>query len=341
MFSFDQLKYPLIQAPMAGGPNTPDMVSTVANLGAVGSYGFAYSSVEKIRCDLLAAREKISDDCVGAVNANFFIFDEVSKPEPAHIEAAIKNLVTISDYQVDFKEPCAPYFPDLSKQLEPVWEIRPEILTFHFGIPNEEIIRKAHSLGIAVGITATSYGEARQIEQAGADFIVAQGIEAGGHRGIFNPANHDDELPCFELIKSLAAIKLPLVAAGGIMKTNQIRDAIALGATAVQMGTAFLTTTESGASKAHKNYLLENTERSSEITWGFSGRPARGINNRFIEKMVDKAILPFPLQNSLTAKVRAAALAGDDGEFQSLWAGSNFSGCRNEAITELLERLFP
>lgn len=341
MFSFDQLKYPLIQAPMAGGPNTPEMIATVANLGAVGSYGFAYSSVEKIHSDLLAAREKISDHCVGALNANFFIFDEVSKPEPVLIDAAIKNLNMISDYPVDFEEPAVPYFPDLLKQLEPIWQIRPEILTFHFGIPHEAIINKAHSLGIAVGITATSMDEARQIEQAGADFIVAQGIEAGGHRGIFNPANHDNRLSCFDLIKSLSAINLPLVAAGGIMQSSQIREAIALGATAVQMGTAFLTTAESGASNAHKNYLLQNSERSSEITWGFSGRPARGINNRFIEKMVDKAVLPFPLQNSLTAKMRAAAIAEDDGEFQSLWAGSNFSGCRKETIAELLQRLFP
>ena len=340
MFSFDQLKYPLIQAPMAGGPNTPEMISAVANLGAVGSYGFAYSGVEKIRSDLLAAREIISDDSVGAVNANFFIFDKVSKPEPAQIETAIKNLSMVSDYRVDFEAPSAPYFPDLSKQLEPVWAIRPEILTFHFGIPHEAIIRKAHSLGISIGITATSIDEARQIEQAGVDFIVAQGIEAGGHRGIFNPANHDDKLPCFELIKSLSAINLPLVAAGGIMNADQVNAALALGANAVQMGTAFLTTAESGASKAHKDFLLNNTERSSEITLGFSGRPARGINNRFIEKMVDKSVLPFPLQNSLTAKIRAAALARDDGEYQSLWAGSNFSGCRQETIAELLERLF-
>jgi nitronate monooxygenase len=340
MFSFDQLKYPLIQAPMAGGPNTPEMVSTVANLGAVGSYGFAYSSAGKIRSDLLAARAMTADDCVGAMNANFFIFNEVSKPEPANIEAAIKNLREVSDYQVDFEAPAAPFFPDLSKQLEPVWEIRPEILTFHFGIPDLAIIRKAHALGIAIGITATSNDEARQIEQAGADFIVAQGIEAGGHRGIFNPANRDDKLPCFELIKSLSAINLPLVAAGGIMKANQIREALALGATAVQMGTVFLTTVESGASKAHKGYLLNNTERPSEITWGFSGRPARGIKNRFIKKILGKTILPFPLQNSLTAKMRAAALAEDDGEFQSLWAGSNFADCRQETITELLERLF-
>jgi len=341
MFSFDQLKHPLIQAPMAGGPNTVEMVSTVINSGAVGSYGFAYSNAEKICSDLLAAREIITVGSVGALNANFFIFNKVNKPAPTATETVIKNLREVSNYDIDFEEPADPYFPDLSKQLEPVWEIRPDILTFHFGIPDQNIIRKAHSLGIAVGITATSKDEAIQIKQVGADFIVAQGIEAGGHRGVFNPANLDDKLACFELIKSLSAINLPLVAAGGIMQAKQIREAMALGATAVQMGTAFLTTAESGASKAHKSYLLEKTERSSEITLGFSGRPARGINNRFIEKMVDKPVLPFPLQNSLTAKMRAAALAADDGEFQSLWAGVNFSGCRSETINELLERLFP
>ena len=340
MFSFDQLTYPLIQAPMAGGPNTPEMISATANLGAVGSFGFAYSRIEKIRHDLIAAKEKISDNSKGAMNANFFVFNEVSKPEPASIEAAKQSLRQTSNGEVDFEDPAPPYFPDLSKQLEPVWELRPEILTFHFGIPDESIIGKAQSLGISVGITATSIDEARQIEQAGANFVVAQGTEAGGHRGIFDPRNHDDKLTCFELIKSLSTIKLPLVAAGGIMNASQVKEALALGASAVQMGTAFLTTDESGASNAHKRYLLHETRRTTEVTTAFSGRPARGINNRFIETMKDQSVLAFPIQNSLTGKMRAAALANDDGENQSLWAGSNFADCRQETIAELVKRVF-
>jgi len=341
MFSFDQLKYPLIQAPMAGGPNTPEMVSSVINAGAVGSYGFAYSNAETIESDIRAARSMLSSDHSGALNVNFFIFAPVEKPAPDVVDAALADLRDASIYDIDLIEPVPPYYPDLSTQLQPVWQLRPEILTFHFGIPDRAIIDRAHALDIAVGITATCVNEARQIEQAGADFIVAQGIEAGGHRGIFRASNPDAQLPCSALIESLAKqARIPLVGAGGIMNAEQVQNIRALGATAVQMGTAFLTTTDSGASKAHRNYLLNESERSAELTLGFSGRPARGIHNQFIERMKNKATLPFPLQNSLTAKMRAQALSQNEGEFQSLWAGANFRQCQAESITALLKRVF-
>ena len=341
MFSFDQLKYPLIQAPMAGGPNTPDMISSVANLGAVGSYGFAYSSAENIRKDLLAAREKIEALIDGAINANFFVFRDVDAPDAKTIDAAVDSLRQAAGNDTEMTIPQSPYFPDLSTQLEPIWELRPDILTFHFGIPDAKIIEKAHSLDIAVGITATSDEEAIQIEKAGANFIVAQGIEAGGHRGIFDPNDIDEALPCLELVKSIKSVTdLPVVAAGGIMHADHIHDALNIGATAVQMGTAFLTTHESGASQAHKDYLLNRQQRSAEITKGFSGRPARGINNQFIQQMKDKPVLPFPIQNTLTGKMRAAAVIRNDGEFQSLWAGSHFSECQEESVSQLISRLF-
>ena len=341
MFSFSQLKYPLIQAPMAGGPNTPEMVSAVANAGAVGSYGFAYNNADKISQGLIAAKEKIDAQGVGALNANFFIFREVKAPNADIIEAAVNSLRQVSDNSIEASIPQAPYFPDLSSQLEPIWEHRPDILTFHFGIPDKAIIDKAHAMNMAVGITATCSDEAIEIEKSGADFIVAQGIEAGGHRGIINPHNQDEALPCFDLIKVLSQVtRLPLVAAGGIMNGDHIRQALSLGATTVQMGTAFLTTYESGTPKAHKDYLLNQQDRSAVITHGFSGRPARGIDNQFIQQMKDKPVLPFPLQNTLTGKLRAAAVQSDDGEFQSLWAGSRFAECQHESISKLIERLF-
>lgn len=326
---------------MAGGPNTAEMVSTVANAGAVGSYGFAYNNADKIKQDLIAAKEKIDTQSIGALNANFFIFREVKAPSANIIEAAVSSLREVSDNSIEATIPQAPYFPDLSAQLEPIWEHRPDILTFHFGIPDSTVIDKAHSMGIAVGITATCSDEALEIENSGADFIVAQGIEAGGHRGIFNPNNQDEALSCFDLIKVLSQVtRLPLVAAGGIMNGDHIRQALSLGATAVQMGTAFLTTYESGTPKAHKEYLLNQQDRSAVITHGFSGRPARSIDNQFIQQMKDKPVLPFPLQNTLTGKLRAAAVQSDDGEFQSLWAGARFAECQEETVIELIERLF-
>jgi nitronate monooxygenase len=340
MFSFDQLKYRLIQAPMAGGPNTPEMVSEVVNAGAVGSYGFAYSKADVIERDLLAARALFETGYRGAVNANFFVFNEVQMPPFSQVEAAVCSLAEITG-NPDIQAPIPPFFPDLNTQLEPVWAIRPDILSFHFGIPDTAIIEKARSLDIAVGITATCASEARQITDAGASFIVAQGIEAGGHRGIFDPQAEEERLSTIELIKVLKGkTDLPLVAAGGIMTSSKIREVITLGATAVQLGTAFLTVSESGASAAHKDYLINKTDRPTRITLGFSGRLARAINNRFIEAIADKPVLPFPLQNSLTGPMRAKAIAENNGEFQSLWAGSNFADCRHESTAELIHRLF-
>ena len=275
------------------------------------------------------------------MNINFFVFKPVESPSPGLISRATQALNEIAEQELDTTEPEAPYYPDLNAQLEPVWECRPNVLTFHFGIPDSAIIDRAHSLDIAVGITATCTDEARAIEQAGADFIVAQGIEAGGHRGIFDPTNADEALPCFALITRLKQVtKLPLAAAGGIMTSDQINTALELGARVAQMGSAFLTTEESGASPAHKDYLLNQTDREAVITSGFSGRPARGIDNRFIQQIADAPILPFPLQNTLTGKLRTAAYANNDGEHQSLWAGSNFSECRYETVADLIQRLF-
>ena len=191
------------------------------------------------------------------------------------------------------------------------------------------MIEKAHSLGIAVGITATSLKEAKAGEKAGADFIVAQGIEAGGHRGIFNPDEEDEKLSAIDLTKLLVGnCSIPVVAAGAIMDGADIANALKSGAVAAQLGTAFLCCEESGASLAHKEYLLNRHSRGSVFTTGFSGRPARGINNEFIRLMEGKVVLPFPIQNTMTASLRQLAGRANNGEYQSLWAGQDYSRTR-------------
>jgi len=271
------------------------------------------------------------------------VFGDVEMPEQNVVEAALENLVRASrGDEVSFQIPKSPYIPDLSRQLEPVWHSRPDIVTFHFGIPPPDILKKAHELDIAVGITATCIEEARQVEAAGADFIVGQSFHAGGHFGIFNVDRQGEETSVYELIRALSGVAgIPLIAAGGIMNAGNIREALSAGATAVQLGTAFLTTWESGVSSAHKRSLPTNPSTTTWITRAFSGRRARAIDNQFIERMSGKSVLPFPLQNTLTGALRAAAVKRDDGEYQSLYAGSKFTECRDESIPELLRRVFP
>jgi len=334
MFNFSELGIPIIQAPMAGGINNPRLASVVSNAGGVGSFGFSYSTPQKISEDL-AATKALTD---GPINANFFVFSSVDLPAQAiqeHAVEALKNLPIDGEYALAM--PQAPFYPDLEEQLEPVWEHCPKILTFHFGVPSLGIIERAHSLGIAVGITATSLKEAKAVEKAGADFIVAQGIEAGGHRGIFHPDEADEKLTANELTKLLVkGCSIPIVAAGAIMDGADIANTLKSGAVAAQLGTAFLCCEESGASHAHKEYLLKHQTRGSVFTTGFSGRPARGIANDFIRLMAGKIVLPFPIQNSLTASLRQLAGKANDGEYQSLWAGQDYARTRKLSAKNLM-----
>jgi nitronate monooxygenase len=335
--SFPTLACPIVLAPMAGGPNTPALGAAVANAGGLASFGFAYSTPDRIAADLAATRALT----IGPLNANFFVFRPVVAPGHEESVRAIAALAALPGAQgVDFKAPIPPFFPDLAAQLEAVWRLRPEVLTFHFGLPPAGVIDRARTLGISVGVTATRAGEARAIAAAGADFIVAQGAEAGGHCGVFAPAEPGDWLPVRELVRALARVTdLPLVAAGGLMSGADIRSVLDAGADAAQLGTAFLATAESGASAAHKRFLLEEGHRGTALTRAFSGRHARGIRNTFIERMIAADVLAFPLQNSLTTPLRRLALERDDGEFQSLWAGANYARCRDGSARELVRRL--
>jgi nitronate monooxygenase len=334
MFSFSKLSLPVIQAPMAGGINNPKLASEVSNAGGIGSFGFSYSTAQKISEDLSATRVLTN----GPINANFFVFSPVDLPEQIVQQKALEALTNLPiEGEYSLAIPQAPFYPDIEEQLKPVWAHCPDILTFHFGIPSPSIMARARSLGIAVGITATSLKEAKAVEQAGADFIVAQGIEAGGHRGIFNPHEADEKLTTIELTKQLVrGCSIPVVAAGAIMDGADIAKALRSGAVAAQLGTAFLCCEESGATPAHQEYLLKHHDRGSVFTTGFSGRPARGINNEFIRLMKSKTVLPFPIQNTLTASLRQLGGKINNGEYQSLWAGQDYSRTRQLSARSLM-----
>ena len=322
---------------MAGGITTPQLVATVANHGGVGSFGFAYSAPEKIHADLVAAQSLTS----GPINANFFVFSSARLPSDDIQASAIQALRSLGIGGVQsLSIPAAPFYPNLMDQLEPIWNTRPAILSFHFGLPPDGVIAKAHALGIAVGISATSLAEALVIESAGADFIVAQGIEAGGHRGQFDVQAKDEALSTLELTAQLAKhCRIPIVAAGGIMNGSHIQNALAKGAQAVQMGTAFLCCDESGTPPSYRHYLLHKQDRPTTLTKAFSGRLARGLENTFTRAMQDQATLPFPIQNTLTAALRQWAVAQNDAEYQSLWAGTAYAQVRSMPTKDMMQQL--
>jgi len=333
-FALEQLRVPIIQAPMAGGINTPALVAAVTNTGGLGSFGFAYSSPQKISDDLAATKRLTA----GPINANFFVFSEVPMPSTELQQQAIealKRLPSTRDLRLACPQP--PFFPDLDAQLEPVWLHRPAVLTFHFGLPAPQVLERARILGIAVGITATCLKEAETIEAAGASFVVAQGIEAGGHRGTFVPDVADDDLPTVALVRQLKdKLNIPVVAAGGLMTGSDVSLALSAGASAAQLGTAFLCCDESGATPAHKHFLLTKPTRGTQFTHAFSGRRAQGLRNHFMDVMQGQPHLPFPLQNALTTGLRQLAVQHNDGEHQNLWAGRAYAQARPMRAAELM-----
>ncbi|MDP3620860.1 MAG: nitronate monooxygenase [Polynucleobacter sp.] len=337
MVDFAKLPLPIIQAPMAGGINTPELAAAVANNGGVGSFGFAYSKPDQIAADLSATRRLTQ----GPINANFFVFSPAAMPSETEAQDALNALRSLAiQCDVELALPQLPYYPDLLTQLEPIWAARPAMLTFHFGLPPEGVIKQAHALGICVGMTATNGAEAEAIERAGADFIVAQGIEAGGHRGCFHQDQEDDQLSALELTKVLASrCRIPIVTAGAIMTGADIRAALHHGASAAQLGTAFLCCDEAGTPPSYRNFLLRHPERGAALTRVFSGRSARGVQNAFMLEMGGKTVLPFPIQNTLTAPLRQWAVKNHNGEYQSLWAGSAYSKIRPMPAANLMRRL--
>ncbi len=229
--------------------------------------------------------------------------------------------------RLELPPPNAPKLPPdpFGQQFETVMEARPAAFSFTFGIPSPAAIARLKSVGIFVVGTATTVAEARLLTEAGVDAIIAQGGEAGGHRGTFLGSYEAALIPTLDLVRGVvAAMPLPVVASGGLMDGRDIARVLDAGASAAQLGTAFLASPESGASEAYKRAILNAREDTTVITRAFSGRAARGLSNEFIRKLAGREdlILPYPLQNILTRAMRTAAAKQGLADYLSLWAGT-------------------
>ena len=332
------LRLPVIQAPMAGGPSTQELVAAVSAAGGLGSFGFAYTQPDEMQRQVAWVRAK-TDRPLGI---NLFVADL-----PAAIDAGAQRgaLEAVAGYYAELGLPApspvsTPYAPDLEAQLAAVEELRPEVLTVHLGSLPAERVRKLQRLGIAVGGSATCVAEAQGLESLGFDFVIAQGGEAGGHRGTYLRDPQDALTGTLALTRLVVrAVKVPVVAAGGIMDGAGIAAVLALGAQAAQLGTAFLACPESGAPEVHKKMLLSSAEDETRITEKFSGRPARGLANRFMKEMQGAPMLAFPAQNKVTSALRAASAKAGKPDFVSMWAGQAAPLVRALPAGELIARL--
>ena len=334
------IEHPIIQAPMAGGVTTPALVAAVSNSGALGSFGFAYTQPEAMQRDADEVRSRTR----APFGVNFFVAQNTGAIDNAAQSPAIEAIAPYFE-ELGLRRPQPvrpPFAPDQRAQLDAVEMIRPSVFTFHLGEIPPERISKLKSFGIKVGGSATSIAEAQRLTTLGVDFIVAQGAEAGGHRGTYLRDPYESMTGTLALVRMIVrAVRLPVVAAGGIMDGAGIAAALALGAQAAQLGTAFVTCKESGASPLHKTALLAAKDDDTVITEKFSGKPARALTNRYVREMHERNApnLAFPAQNALTGQLRAAASKSANPDFLAMWAGQAAPLARELPASELIAAL--
>lgn len=332
------IDHAIIQAPMAGAGSTPAMTAAVSAAGGLGSIGAAYLTPDAIAAEVAEVRRRT--DRPFAIN----LFAGSETPPGATDPAPMLALIARHHTALGLEPPVLPSLPidALPAQLDAVLLHQPAVLSFTMGVLPAAVIARLKQAGIKTMGTATTVAEARALEATGVDAIIAQGSEAGGHRGTFLGPYEAAMVGTMALVPQIVdAVGIPVVATGGIMDGRGIVAAEALGAGAVQMGTAFLTTTESGIHENYKAALLAAADSTTTITYAFSGRPARGLRNAFLtdgEAHRDQ-ILSFPLQNAATRPMRQAAARQGDIDRLSLWSGQAPSLARRLGSADLVRRL--
>jgi nitronate monooxygenase len=326
----DLLRHPVVVAPMAGGPSNPGLVSAAAGAGALGFLAAGYKTADSMAAEIAAVRAATPQP----FGVNVFV-----PGQPAADPVALARYLEALQAAGPTGE--ASWDDDgYDAKVATLLADPPPVISFTFGCPAAGVISALQAAGAAVIVTVTTPGEAAQAARAGADGLCVQGYEAGAHRGTFG----NDDAPgadygLLTLIGEVAAVTAaPLIAAGGIMDPRQVRAVLAAGAVAAQCGTAFLRCPESGAHPAYKAALADPRYTSTMLTRAFSGRPARGLVNRFIRDHPG-APAAYPEINNATRPLRAAAAAGGDTEGMSLWAGQGYRSATARPAAEIVERL--
>jgi nitronate monooxygenase len=339
MLNFPGTNLPIIQAPMAGVQDSR-LAAAVSNAGGLGSLPCAMLSAAALRAEL----ETLKASTDRPFNLNFFAH---TPPEPDHsAEQAWRTALAPYYREFGLDEGVIangsgrqPFNAEMAAIVE---EFRPAVVSFHFGLPAPALLKRVKAAGARVLSSATTVEEAVWLERNGADAVIAQGLEAGGHRGIFLTTDMTTQMGTFALVPQvIAAVNIPVIAAGGIADAQGVKAALALGAVAAQVGTAFMLCPEATTRAVHREALKRETTRHTAITNLFSGGPARGIVNRVMRELGPiSALAPaFPLATNAIAPLRAAAEAQGTGDFSPLWCGQNAAGCREISAGDLLKQL--
>lgn len=330
------LAVPVVCAPMAGGVSTPELVAAVSTAGGLGALPAGYLTADTFGGRVADVRALTS----GPISLNLF----VPGPRTGDEEQITSYARSLGADAARVGAPLGdPRWEDdaWSAKLEVVLDSRPEAVTFTFGLPSAEEHARLRHAGIATGATVTTLDEARRAVALGVDHLVAQGPDAGGHRGTFDPLASPAVQSLDDLLADVVPLGLPVVAAGGLADAADVDRVLAAGAVAAQLGTAFLLADEAGTRPAHRDALGDPRFTETAVTKAFSGRWARGLRNRFIDEHDADAPLAYPQVHHLTSPLRAAAAAAGDPEAVHLWAGTGWRHARAAPARDVVAALAP
>ncbi len=339
VLGFWDLMVPIVGAPMSGGPSTPALAAAVSNAGGLGFVAGGYLSAEQFAADIVAARAATT----GPIGVNLLV-PQPSVVDFAQLDFYADELEDVAEhYHVEVGYPDWDYDDEWQRKLEAIADIRPEMVSFTFGVPSPDIVRRLSALGMLVSVTVTSAYEAGVAVAAGVDNLVVQGPNAGGHRGTFAPDMEPGTEPLPVLLDKIghAHRGIPMIAAGGLGTAEDVDAVLRRGAVAAQVGTALLLADEAGTNSTHRDALKHPEFTDCLVTRAFSGRYARGLANRFTRLFDRVAPLGYPEINQLTQPIRDAAVDVDDPHGTNLWAGTAYRQAAASPVSDIVSNLNP
>ncbi len=333
------LRHPIMQGPFGGGLSSPLLAGAVSNLGGLGAYGAEHLAPE----DILKLAADIRARTSNPFNLNLWV--SVADPGGEDLtEAAFERLWPLFEpyyRELGVAKPERPQrlHAPFADQFEAMLEAAPAVFSFVFGIPTADQLARCRGKGILTVGTATTIAEAVALDEAGVDAIAATGLEAGGHRVSFLASSEESLTGTFSLVQTVAPrVKVPVIAAGGVVDARGVKAALMLGAAGVQVGTAFLACEESGASPEHRAALFSERAQRTVLTRTYSGRLARGIGNRLYEEM-PRNVAPYPVQGWFLNKLKAAARAQKRTDLVSIWCGQSAPNLKHRDVPALMADL--
>lgn len=335
MLDLSLLAVPIVGAPMAGGPSTPQLTAAISAAGGFGILAGAYLSPDALRAEIAQVRA-LTDQPFGV---NLFVPEEIPFDGEAFFRFRAELLPLAERYGARLPETVEYTDDQFDAKVAVVLDEHLAAVSFTFGVPAPDVVAAFTDRGIATITTITGPMEAQIAVDAGTTILCAQGFEAGGHRSTFHIQNDDREIGLAELIPAVVGLGVPVIGAGGVGGVDDVRAILAAGAVAAQVGTLFLRTPEAGTRPAHRTALADPQFTRTRTTRAYSGRLARGLVNQFIDDFTDTAPPVYPQINTLTGPLRRAA--ADDVQVVNLWAGTGWRGAQETSAADVVAALDP